>query len=575
MKAFEFLNKKILFFSFLTAFLIASVVPQLISGFQLLRRTEEEQKSSLNENNYLIARQISKELDEFQIERWISTLDGLNAALGSGMRPDAAQNTEIVNSYFRQFGELAILSFRKDPASNPKHYINQNFLGELNRFAADSLSKLFTFQSDRFQPGSSVMICDAVSLQPPFGYYLPIEVRRSVESGRSGILRGVFQLAPVFRFIDADMSTVERQIYILDGRDKILFKNKYGLLGDGTTLPFQTGLPDAQNAPAFQTLNFNYRGDPYLGYLYPTQRTGWTVVVIYPYEKAYSFVSRIRQQVMIDIGIALFLSLALSFLFAWFHSSVRVHAKEALQNYARKLEQGNAELEAFASSISHDLSAPLRHIMGYGDILEMRLSSTLDSKSLHQIHNISDAARNLQALIHHVLVFSRLGYADINRIRIDTAQMVRLTCEKLESDTGSRSITWKIERCTPVWGDPAMIQQVLYNLLSNAVKFTSIREKPLIEVGTILKTDEVIVYIRDNGIGFDMKGKDKLFGLFQRLHTEVGFEGSGVGLAHVRRIIAKHGGRTWAEGTPGQGAVFYFSLPHEKKQEKAGRSKKT
>ncbi|MBN1894097.1 hypothetical protein JW906_06365 [bacterium] len=574
MKAFEVLNKKILFFSFLTAFLIASVAPQLISGFQLLRRTGEEQKSSLNENNYLIARQISKELDEFQIERWISTLNGLNATLGSGARPDAGQNIEIVNSYFRQFGELVILSFRKDPESAPKHYINQNFLGEINRLAADSLSKLFTFQTDLFPPGGNVLICDAVSLQPPQGYYLPIEVRRAADSGRSGILRGVFQLAPVFRFIDQDMSSVERQIYIMDENGRILFQNRYGLFGDSASFPSRIGSPFAQNAPVFQTLNFQYRGSPYLGYLYPTQRTGWKVVVVYAYEKAYAFVSRIRHQIMIDIGVALFLSLGLSFLFAWFHSSVIVHAKEALQNYATKLEQGNAELEAFASSISHDLSAPLRHIMGYADILEMRLSSTLDSKSLHQIHNISDAARNLQALIHHVLVFSRLGYADINRVRIDTTQMVRLTCEKLRSETDSRSVTWKIGRCEPVWGDPAMIQQVLYNLLSNAVKFTSMRDEPVIEVGTVSEADEVIVYVSDNGIGFDMKERNKLFGLFQRLHADAGFEGSGVGLAHVRRIIAKHGGRTWAEGMPGGGAIFYFSLPHEKRQEKADHSKK-
>ena len=573
MKAFEVLTKKILFFSFLIAFLIASVLPQLISGFQLLRRTEEEQKSSLNENNYLITRQISKELDEFQVERWISTLNGLNAALGSGTRTDAGPTLEIINSYFRQFGELVILSFLKDPESGPKHYINQNFLAEINTFAADSLSRLFTFQSG-FQPGSNVLICDALSLQPSRGYYLPIEVKRPSESGQNGLLRGVFQLGPVFQFIDQDMSAVARQIYIMDRMGNILFQNRYGMFEGGTALPFQAGLPNAQNAPVFQTLNFNYRGNPYLGYLHPTQRTGWTVVVVYPYEKAYAFVSRIRHQLMIDIGIALFLSLALSFLFAWFHSSVIVHAKEALQNYAEKLEQGNAELEAFASSISHDLSAPLRHILGYADILDMRLSSSLDSKSLHQIRNISDAARNLQSLIHHVLVFSRLGYADVNRVRIDTAQMVRLTKAKLESDTDSRSITWKIGRCSPVWGDPAMIQQVLYNILSNAVKFTSMRDEPVIEVGTIPEADDVIVYVRDNGIGFDMKEKNKLFGLFKRLHTEEGFEGSGVGLAHVRRIIAKHGGRTWAEGTPDRGAVFYFSLPYEKKQKDDG-SKRT
>jgi two-component system, chemotaxis family, sensor kinase Cph1 len=138
---------------------------------------------------------------------------------------------------------------------------------------------------------------------------------------------------------------------------------------------------------------------------------------------------------------------------------------------------------------------------------------------------------------------------------------VRMIQARLETDIAPRKITWKIAECQPLWGDPVMLQQVMLNLVSNAVKFTRHRKRAVIEIGTRIEADETVVMVRDNGVGFDMKDRNKLFGLFQRLHDREAFEGSGVGLAHVRRIVAKHGGRTWAEGEPGKGAAFYFSLP--------------
>lgn len=298
-----------------------------------------------------------------------------------------------------------------------------------------------------------------------------------------------------------------------------------------------------------------------MGYVFPSPRTGWLVVVAYLHEKAYALVFQMRQRILFYIGVALILSVVMSLGFAWFHSSVIVHAKQVLQRYADKLEQSNAELEAFAYSVTHELSAPLRHIMSYSDILEMRLASSLDPKSLHQLQNISNASKHLHELIYQILLFSRVGIADIHKTRIDLRQMVKSIRAKLEPETASRKIAWKTGRCSPLWGDPVMIQQVLFNLVSNAVKFTRTRKRAVIQITSALKTEEVIVSIRDNGVGFDMKDRNKLFGLFQRLHNKEEFEGTGVGLALVRRIIAKHGGRTWAEGEPGKGAVIYFSLP--------------
>jgi len=210
---------------------------------------------------------------------------------------------------------------------------------------------------------------------------LPIQITLERGTGRPGWCRGVFQLNPAFEFIDTDMSISSRPIYILDGQGRILFQNKYGRFLPGSFLPYPIGTLAGRQSAIFQTMQFDYENQKYLGYVFPTPRTGWRVVVVSPYSKAYTLVSQTRHQILINIGVSLILSLAVSFLFAWFHSSVIVYAKEQLQRYADKLEQSNAELEAFAYTISHDLSAPLRHIMGYTDILEMRLGPNLDPKT--------------------------------------------------------------------------------------------------------------------------------------------------------------------------------------------------
>ncbi len=545
----------------MAAFLFVSIIPLLISGYQLSKRTEEELKSSLNENNYLVSRTISEKLDAFEVEKWISTLDGLASSPAWNIESDPNQNVAMINSYFSQIRELVILSVRTRVHSEPKHYINQFFLNEWKGWNPDSLAALFLFNADSAAGDKRVFIRDPVFIHGSNIPFLPIEIiqHSSVDWRRS--LRGVFQMPPIFEFINEEMSPMQRQIYVLDSRGRILFQNKYGQFDVGRILPYPMNRPIRQTSSVFQTLQFSHLGKKYLGYRLPNPRTGWVVMVVYLYDSAYAMVSQMKRQMVMNIGFALILCIAMSSLFAWFHSSVIYHAKEILRKYAEKLEQSNAELEAFAYSISHQLSAPLRHIVNYSDVLEMRLSSTLDKKSRHQLQNISDAAKNLSELIYHVLTFSRVGYADINKTRIDLAKMVLSIRSKLETDIASRKISWKTDTGAPLWGDPVMLQQVMLNLISNALKFTRHRKRAMLKIGSRLETDEVIVYVSDNGVGFDMKDKNRLFGLFQRLHDREAFEGSGVGLAHVRRIISRHGGQTWAVGEPGKGATFYFSLP--------------
>ena len=226
-----------------------------------------------------------------------------------------------------------------------------------------------------------------------------------------------------------------------------------------------------------------------------------------------------------------------------------------------RLELVNAELESFSYSVSHDLRAPLRHIDGFASLLTKR-ADTLDEKSRRYITVISEAARKMGRLIDDLLTFSRMGRAQLATAVIDSNALVAAVIHENGFDK-IEGLTWAVAPLSPVEADAAMIRQVWFNLLDNAVKYSRRTAAPRIEIGaqTEAETGEIVFHVRDNGAGFDMKYAGKLFGVFQRLHSEAEFEGTGIGLASVRRIVARHGGRTWAEGAVGAGATFYFSLP--------------
>jgi light-regulated signal transduction histidine kinase (bacteriophytochrome) len=221
----------------------------------------------------------------------------------------------------------------------------------------------------------------------------------------------------------------------------------------------------------------------------------------------------------------------------------------------------NAELEAFSYSVSHDLRAPLRHIDGFANLLTKHANTTLDEKSRRYVDVISEAARKMGRLIDDLLEFSRTGRAQMRRTLVNQDVLVAEVIR--DGRYNVRPIEWKIAPMPEVHADAAMLRQVWTNYLDNAVKYTSKVEHPVIEIGTQPGNTpgERVFFVRDNGAGFDMRYVEKLFGVFQRLHTEAEFEGTGIGLANVRRVVTRHGGRTWAEGSLGAGSVFYFSLP--------------
>jgi PAS domain S-box-containing protein len=226
-----------------------------------------------------------------------------------------------------------------------------------------------------------------------------------------------------------------------------------------------------------------------------------------------------------------------------------------------QLEATNKELEAFSYSVSHDLRAPLRHVSGYVDLLKKQFQSDLSEKARHYLDSIADSVHVMGALIDDLLQFSRAGRMEMRQSDFDMNEIVKEVIVSMSTDNPDRKIEWVQGKLPSVFGDEAMFRLVLINLLSNAVKFTRPREYARIEIGVLKEKKEMVFFVRDNGVGFDMQYAQKLFGVFQRLHSMEEFEGTGIGLANVYRIIIRHGGRIWAEAEPDKGAAFYFTIP--------------
>jgi len=255
-------------------------------------------------------------------------------------------------------------------------------------------------------------------------------------------------------------------------------------------------------------------------------------------------------------------------------TKMRQRAEEALQKAHDELEvrvaqrtaelqSANKELEAFSYSVSHDLRVPLRAIDGFSKILLEDYPDRLDREGKRVLNVIRDNTERMGELIDDILTLSRLGRKEIKKKDINMEKLTKEVFEELKGLTPERKLRMKINALPSAYGDESLIYEVLLNLFSNAIKFSENQEVSVIEVGGNLQDNESVYYVKDNGVGFDMQYVDKLFRVFQSLHSQEEFKGTGVGLAIVQRIIHRHRGRVWAEGKLNKGATFYFTLPRK------------
>lgn len=232
-----------------------------------------------------------------------------------------------------------------------------------------------------------------------------------------------------------------------------------------------------------------------------------------------------------------------------------------LINKNKELEFANKELDSFSYSVSHDLRSPLRSINGYSGMLKENYFNKLDDEGKRILNNVIENTLKMSTLIDSLLNFSRLGRREMTKVDINMNDLINETIKECKVEGVNNQPTFNIHELSPVKGDVQLLKQVFCNLISNAIKYSAKKDKPEIEVGCQPANDELTYYVKDNGTGFSMDYKDKLFGVFQRLHNDKEFKGIGIGLALVKRIVTRHGGRVWAEGKVNEGSTFYLALP--------------
>ncbi|MGV3773536.1 MAG: sensor histidine kinase [Verrucomicrobiales bacterium] len=243
-------------------------------------------------------------------------------------------------------------------------------------------------------------------------------------------------------------------------------------------------------------------------------------------------------------------------------AKINADLEERVKARTEDLVKANKEMESFSYSVSHDLRAPLRHVQGYVQMLENSTNGALSEKSKRYLNVISTASEQMGRLIDDLLAYTRIGRSEIRKSEVDLNDVVKESLKLLESPTENRKIQWTFAELPKVVGDPVLLRLAFENLVGNAIKYSKYRDPAVIEIGCKgIENGRAVIFVRDNGAGFDMKYVHKLFGVFQRLHSSDEFEGTGIGLANVQRIAEKHGGEVWAEGKVDEGATFYLSLP--------------
>lgn len=275
---------------------------------------------------------------------------------------------------------------------------------------------------------------------------------------------------------------------------------------------------------------------------------------------------RIKVVIVLGNSLAILILLVKGFVIHWETARRNLaeqnlkQANERLESRTAELSETNIELETFAYSVAHDLRAPLRHIAGYSNVLAQDYGPRLDAEGLRYLGKIGDGAQKMGRLVDDLLSLSKIGRQQLSLQDTPLDSLLRQVIEDLAPECSGREVEWRIGDLFSAECDPGLIKQVFVNLLSNAVKYTRKRDHAVIQVGHTKHNDERVIFVRDNGVGFEMQYVGKLFGVFQRLHKARDFEGTGVGLAIVQRIIRKHGGRIWAEAELDQGATFSFTI---------------
>jgi signal transduction histidine kinase len=348
------------------------------------------------------------------------------------------------------------------------------------------------------------------------------------------------------------------------GRLEPLIARRLDELSGGIEVRRHSGLPAGVEAVAYENTGGKWMGQ--IGALLGQMRNTEEILLSKRMDTAAASTLKMKIVIICGNGLAVLILLVKGLVIHWETGQRNLaeqnltHANKRLERRTSELSETNSELESFAYSVAHDLRAPLRHLAGYSSVLAQDYAPHLDAEGRRLLSKIVDGAQKMGQLVDDLLSLSKIGLQQLALEVTPLDPLLREVMEELAPEYSKRDIEWRIAELFSVECDPGLIRQVFVNLLSNAIKYTGKRAHAVIEVGWIMQNEKRAIFVRDNGAGFDMQYVDKLFGVFQRLHKARDFEGTGVGLAIVQRIIRKHGGRIWAEAALDRGATFFFTL---------------
>ena len=378
-----------------------------------------------------------------------------------------------------------------------------------------------------------------------------------------GRVIGILVMQPKEDYIEnmaRDIDIGIGQIYVVDSKGHLIYHPRYTVdrIVDFSQVPLIQKVLKGING--VERTSDSLGKEPSISAYHPVSPWGWGVVV----EKPTAVILAPVRKITLWLAAITGFMLLLGGIFAYRWAEIIFESQKLtrdLKHYADRLENANKELESFSYSISHDLRSPLRAIDGFSRILLKEYGAKVDSEGKRLLDIVRTNAQRMGQLIDDLLAFSRVGRAEMRLSEINMEELANKVCEEIKAGMTGKTPQCNVGSLPPAFGDRAMMRQVFSNLLANAIKFTRTREEASIEVGGREAEEENVYYVKDNGVGFDAQYGHKLFGVFQRLHDMDEFEGTGIGLSIVKRIVEKHDGRVWAEGALNEGATFYFALP--------------
>ncbi len=578
---FRIISKTSLFMVFFMAFLVIGFIPFAFVKYYTLEKVENELRSSLNETYYLLTEKITDMIDQVYIQRWITNLVQLSAALDHKVIYEHSVRNALLNTFFQQTADMVTLSLILPDSAQPLHFLKQERLRDLTQYDPDGVASLFTIHAaDVVSHGEETLIYPPILLKGGHDIFLPIDVFIHWDDRQKARLHCIYDLTQSLRLLEQELSLGSKEMYIVDRAGIIIFSNTRDRFSEGERLKFPIMAKIRENlagkARIFQLEVFSYQEESYVGNFSTTRAVNWAVVVVEPYNSAYVLVQQTKRQIVFWAVAAIFLCSACAAFFSWFFSLFIVNAeqallkaKEAAEDARRAAESANRAKSEFLANMSHEIRTPMNAVMGFTSILEEKIN---DEHLQRYLTLIRAGGKSLLTLINDILDLSKI---EAGKFRFEyEAVSLRLVVQEVTEIFSHKAEEKGIELMSAIAPDlpeyllldEIRLRQILLNLIGNAVKFT---HSGYVKVSASTQhteghshTVELIIKVEDTGIGIPDDQKELIFEAFeqQKGQNYSKYGGTGLGLAITKRLINAMGGAIFVSAQERQGSIFTMGL---------------